>query len=379
MSSAKMHEHQRDKAKTYFAAQGIDRALLASPASVTWLTGFVAPIEVGPNPFQGGPPMLWFEQGNWVLIVVKGLASAAAAFAKEPGCAVLSYEGYTIQGPLSGRTQLLEAMRSLSRNPASGMALEASSAPNSVAALFKSDATRAIDGWSDLFRTIKSEEELAKLRENFRLTDLGHAAASQAVKPGATEMDVYLAAHASIHRAAGERVPIGNDFVVGSRMNNIGGWPSLKEIRSGDSFIVDISTLRYGYWSDSCRTYYADEPSREQRVMHTVVSRALDAGISLLRPGTVARDVDRAMRAVIADAGFPEYPHHGGHGVGVTGHEAPRIVPYSDEVLEAGMVVMLEPGIYLPGETSVRLENGVLITPSGPELLTNHLGSSPTY
>jgi Xaa-Pro aminopeptidase len=78
------------------------------------------------------------------------------------------------------------------------------------------------------------------------------------------------------------------------------------------------------------------------------------------------------VRQFIAAAGYPVYPHHTGHGVGVTGHEAPRIVPYNNEVLAEGMVIMLEPGIYLPGETGVRLEDALLVTATGAEVLTRH-------
>ncbi len=95
-------------------------------------------------------------------------------------------------------------------------------------------------------------------------------------------------------------------------------------------------------------------------------------GISLVQPGAVARDIDRQVREFIAAKGYPVYPHHTGHGVGVSGHEAPRLVPYSEEVLQAGMVIMLEPGIYFPGQTGVRLEDALLVTPTGAELLTHH-------
>lgn len=185
-------------------------------------------------------------------------------------------------------------------------------------------------------------------------------------------MAVYLAAHAAIHLAAGERVPLGNDYVVGSRHNNVGGWPLDHAVGDGDSFIVDISTLRYGYWSDSCATYYAGIPRPKQRAMHECVAAALEAGEALLRPGAIAKEIDAAIHKVVVDAGFPDYPHHTGHGIGVTGHEAPRIVPYNDEVLEPGMVVMLEPGIYLPGECGVRLEHGYLITGNAAERLSKH-------
>ena len=368
-----MHQEQRKKAAEYFSSHGIERALIASPASVKWLTGFAAPIEVGPNPFQGGPPIVWYEAGIFTLVVVEGLAAAAAAFAALPGCRIVTYEGYTIQAPITGHLHLAAALGALVGAHRENPAVEMRDVPYYLGALLTGSADLvAIDGWAEPLRAIKTEEELQKLRETFRLTDVGHAAARGAVQAGATEMDVYLAAHAAIHRAAGERVPIGNDFVVGSRENNIGGWPLYHKIKPGDSVIVDISTIRYGYWSDSCATYYAGEASAKQKAMHDLVSRALDTGIAMLRPGVLARDVDRAMRHVITDAGYPDFPHHGGHGVGVTGHEAPRIVPYNEEVLEEGMVVMLEPGIYFPGETSVRLEEGLLITHEGVEQLTKH-------
>jgi Xaa-Pro dipeptidase len=167
-------------------------------------------------------------------------------------------------------------------------------------------------------------------------------------------------------------VPVGNDCVVGWRPQNIGGWPLDYEIKPKDSLIVDLSVVLDGYWSDSCATYYAGERTPQQEKMHRTVLDALDFAISLVRPGAVAKDIDQKVRQFIADAGYAVYPHHTGHGVGVSGHEAPRIVPYSDEVLQAGMVIMLEPGIYLPGETSVRIEDAVLVTTDGAEILTKH-------
>jgi Xaa-Pro aminopeptidase len=219
---------------------------------------------------------------------------------------------------------------------------------------------------------IKTQEELARLRRNFALTDIGHAAARKAVQTGAREIDVWNALHSAIQAAAGCRVPVGNDCVVGYRQQNIGGWPEDKEIRPHDSVIVDISVLLDGYWSDSCATYYAGERTPQQQKLHGIITDALDFTLSLLRPGAVAREIDEKVRAFIRDAGCEVYPHHTGHGLGVSGHEAPRIVPYSDEVLQPGMVIAVEPGTYIPGETGVRLEDVVLITSDGAELLTHH-------
>jgi Xaa-Pro aminopeptidase len=179
-----------------------------------------------------------------------------------------------------------------------------------------------------------------------------------------------VAAHAAIEDAAGCRVPLGNDCILGRR--GIGGWPTEAEITSTDSIIVDLSAILDGYWSDSCATYYPGERTPEQAKIHQTLKEALDFGISLVKPGAVARDIDGKVKQFIADRGYPVYPHHTGHGVGVSGHEAPRIVPYSDEVLREGMVIMLEPGIFLPGKSGARLEDGMLVTADGAEVLTHH-------
>jgi Xaa-Pro aminopeptidase len=172
-----------------------------------------------------------------------------------------------------------------------------------------------------------------------------------------------------MQEAAQATLPLGNDCTVGRRM---GGPPHPGEILPTDSFIVDLSTIWQGYWSDSCVTYYATEPSPKQAKMHHTVAEALELAIELARPGAVAREIDQQVRQLITDAGFPVYSHHTGHGIGVLGHDAPRIVPHSDEVLKAGMVVMLEPGIYFPGETGIRQEHAILIKDNVGEILTGY-------
>lgn len=377
-----MHEQQRQRAGELLHEKGIDAALFASPASVTWLTGFAPPIQTGPHPFAAAPPLVWWDGERFTLIVVDGLAGAAASFAAEPDGDVLAYRGYTIEAPIDSATHLSAALRNLWEGRSvtrtfRRIGLESWAAPAALRDALSDGPFAAvqwipIDGWLAPLRMVKTEEEVQKLRENFRLTDIGHAAARNAVRAGAREIDVWLAARQAVEAAAGCRVPMGNDCVVGYRAENIGGWPLDHALRPGDSIIVDLSTIRYGYWSDSCATYVAGAPTPRQQAIHEVVGEALAFGASLLRPGAVAGEIDRQLRRFIADAGYPVYPHHSGHGVGVTGHEAPRIVPYSQEILAPGMVILLEPGIYFPGETGVRLEDAFLITEEGAIQLTTH-------
>lgn len=364
-----MHEEQRQRAHEQLRAAGIEYALWSSPASVTWLTGFAPPVQIGPNLFAGGPPLVWYAGNEWTLIVLDSYAAAAAM----SGCRVVSYLGYTIDQPIDGATHLVAALRQAATAVGSHrLGIEERTLPVLLRKALPETATVVpIDDRLVPLRMRKTDEELAKLRANFALTDVGQAAARGAVQPGRTELDVWAATHAAIQQAAGRRVPLGNDCTVGRR-GHLGGWPLDVEIQAGDSFVVDLSTQLHGYWSDSCATYYADEPSQRQIAMHRTVTEALELAITLVKPGAICREIDDQVREFLRKAGYPSYPHHTGHGVGVSGHEEPRIVPYNDRKIEAGMVIMLEPGIYFPEETAIRLEDAVLVTDSGTEILTKH-------
>jgi Xaa-Pro dipeptidase len=324
----------------------------------------------------GGPPLVWYDDGNFTLIVLDTHAELAGSFGQQPECALVSYLGYTIEQPLAGSEHLAAALRqTIGRARAGKVGVEERDVTALLAAVLGAALPSGaeltpIDGWLEPLRVVKTAEELAKLRENFALIDHGQAVARGAVQTGRREIDIWTDVHGAIERAAGQRVPLGNDCLVGRRQANISGWPLDLQIQPSDSLIVDLSTVLHGYWSDSCGTYYAGEPSERQVAMHRTVEGALAFAISLVRPGAIAHEIDRQVRQFIADVGYPVYPHHTGHGVGVTGHEAPRIVPYSEDVLQEGMVIMLEPGIYLPGETAVRLEHAVLVIASGAEVLT---------
>jgi Xaa-Pro aminopeptidase len=364
-----MHQEQRQQTHDLLCQKGIERAIFARPESTKWLTGFAAPVLMGPSLTAASYPLVWYEQGHFALIVVDSLAELAAPFANEPDGQLIVYMGNRLDALISSPGELITALKGVVKGTGK-VGVEQAFVSQLVADQFTE--TVAIDGWLEPLRMIKTEEELAKLRRNFALTDIGFAAGREAVVAGKQEIDVWNAVESAIQKAVGCRVPLGNDCVVGYRQANVGGWPLNYEIRPNDSLIVDISVILDGYWSDGCRTFYAGERTPKQEKMHRTALEALDLAISLARPGIAAREIDQRVRQFIADAGYPVYPHHTGHGVGASGHEAPRIVPYNDEVMREGMVLMFEPGIYFPGETSVRIENGVLIKASGPEILTHH-------
>ncbi|MFI6373588.1 aminopeptidase P family protein [Streptomyces sp. NPDC050546] len=137
-------------------------------------------------------------------------------------------------------------------------------------------------------------------------------------------------------------------------------------IERGDMVVLDFGGLRDGYGSDTSRTVHVGEPSDEERRVHDIVRAAQEAGFRAVQPGATCQDVDRAARAVIADAGYGEYfIHRTGHGIGVTTHEPPYMIEGELQPLVPGMCFSVEPGIYLPGRFGVRIEDIVTVTEDG--------------
>ncbi|WP_030900352.1 MULTISPECIES: aminopeptidase P family protein [unclassified Streptomyces] len=143
-------------------------------------------------------------------------------------------------------------------------------------------------------------------------------------------------------------------------------------IGHGDMVVLDFGGLKDGYGSDTSRTVHVGEPTDEERRVHDVVREAQEAGFRAVRPGAACQDVDRAARAVIADAGYGEYfIHRTGHGIGVTTHEPPYMIEGEEQPLVPGMCFSVEPGIYLPGRFGVRIEDIVTVTEAGGRRLNS--------
>lgn len=373
-----MHQSQRDRTHAYLQQEGISNALFADAVSLAWLAGYAPPIYLGPHPTTGAPPLLWYAEGAWTLIIPDGNTELAAGFAGDGG-SVVTFAGNPYRSP---SLREAEQQRTLAEfwagqaAPSGKVGVESSYATAVAAGLLKRRFVGAeivgLDERLAPLRAIKSAEELAILQRNFDLTKVGHDAARAAIRPGMREIDLWNVMESAILATAGERLALGNDCVLGRREGNVGGPPGDMTLEEHDSLILDISVLRAGYWSDSCAVLTAGSPSDKTRELHAIARDALAFGKSLLKPGAVAGEVDAALRAFVELSGYGDYPHHSGHGVGAAGHELPFVVPGSQDVLAPGMVVMLEPGVYIGGETGVRLEDAFLITEDGAVELTHH-------
>lgn len=375
------HSEQREKASLALQQRGLESALFTDPANITWLTGMAIPLQVGATPFLGNPSYVWFSQGHFTCLVQDSHLGRLGHLEGASDVSVVTYVGYTLDRPIDIPANIRLALEEVlhDRPPRGDVGVEQGHLPATLLETLRrhSQGVTEIDGLLQPLRMVKTGEELHKLRDNFELVRVGHAAARRAVRVGIREIDVWTVVQQAVESSAGRRVPIGNDCVVGRRQANIGGWPEELELRPHDSLILDLSTALHGYWSDSCATYFAGGATPLQRQLHGVVSDALEYGVSLVRPGVRANELHSRLRAFIERAGHTPSPHHSGHAVGASMHEAPRLAPYDETPLEPGMVIMLEPGIYLPGETGVRLEDAVLVTEDGALRMTEHDKSIP--
>lgn len=371
-----MHHDNLDRFQNALRKAGIELALLSNPATITWLTGYAAPIETGPAPFEGGSALAWWQDGELTLLV----SSDEAAVAHTTGASVRDYTGYTIEEPIGGGQRQAEALHALLQEAAVGtnavgVEYEGLTARGLAVlqAVLTSSALRPLDGKFDALRAVKSQDEIDKIIAALALSDLAQDEMEKSIGAGISELALWGHIKSRLELYIGSRLPIVTDLIAGERTAEIGGAPGSYVLQEGDPLIFDVVPRLNGYWGDNARVHFAGIASPEVAQMRDVAWDTLRWGIDQVKPGVVARDLDQAMRARIRQAGYEPYPHHTGHGIGATYHEEPRIVPYNMMQLEEGMVIALEPGIYVPGRGGVRMEHVMLVTADGCHVLTSHL------
>ncbi len=227
-------------------------------------------------------------------------------------------------------------------------------------------------------RRRKEPDEIALLEQCMRATDAGQAWARANIRAGMTELDVYRGVQSASLEAAGRVGLIYGDFRVTSGTSpKAGGLPTQHKLQNGELFILDYSVALEGYRSDFTNVIAIGNPSPEQREVFAVCQRAMSAAEKTLKAETRAADVFAAASAQYVPSsfvakGYDHLTHHAGHGIGLAHPEAPILVPQSDDVLVAGDVVTLEPGLYVEGVGGVRIEHNYLITDTGYRRLSNH-------
>ena len=215
-------------------------------------------------------------------------------------------------------------------------------------------------------RSIKDKSEIENMQKAQQLTDKAFSYILDYLKPGATEKEIALKMEFFMRERGSEGVAF--DFIVVSGKNSSlpHGVPTDKKIEKGDFITMDFGGVWNGYRSDMTRTVAVDFVTDKQRLIYETVLAAQKASLDIIKEGTPCIEVDKAARDLIANAGYGEYFGHGlGHSVGLNVHESPACNLRDKTPLKAGMIMTVEPGIYLPNEFGVRIEDMVAVTENG--------------
>jgi Xaa-Pro aminopeptidase len=339
---------------------GIGLTAIAPTDNLRWVLGFA--------PLYDERACLLLVSADDAAMVMPALNAEQTA-AHAPGIELVRWVDE--DGPRSALRIALERLGALG-GPAPTLAADPEMRADHLLLLQRAlPGTATVDAGELLWplRELKDDAELSALARSAQLADRAVQAAWAACAPGVSERHVAEAINRTFQADGAEP-----EFaLVGSGPN--GAFPhhetGSRTLQDGDAVVIDLGAVLGGYHSDITRMAFLGSPSARYREVHAVVEAAVSAALAATRPGATCGAVDAAARTVIEQAGYGEFfVHRTGHGLGLSGHEPPYVMAGSDVVLGAGMVHSIEPGIYLPGEFGVRLEDIVIVTPDGCERLS---------
>ncbi len=232
-------------------------------------------------------------------------------------------------------------------------------------------ATGPVTGWIEELRMIKSPDEIARIRQSVETNSRAFEQAAARVKPGMRESDLAAELEYRMRRQGAEKPSFETIVAGGARSAWPHAQPTSSRFKSGDLIIVDMGAFQHGYASDMTRMLFLGVPNAKVKRTYRAVLEAQLAAIDAVRPGVKTSAVDAAARKVLKLYGLENaFIHSTGHGLGLEIHESPRIGKRDKTKLQAGMAITIEPGVYLEGFGGIRIEDTVVVTETGCQVLT---------
>jgi len=348
---------RQERLLRHMERQGLDRVALANPKTIHYFTGSLVDATL--------PQAFVIRSSGDSLLVTNAEPSQTAAGRVE------LYTGYTIRRIFNRRTmweEAADAVRGFAAGNAATVALDFEFAPAALVALFSGRPIRNITPALDEMRRRKDPDELDSIRATIALTEAGYAAIKARLEPGMTEYQAQTVIYEAVCHVAETSVDLRGDFACGTRGINGGGPPTNRKVLAGDLYIFDLFPIHEGYMCDLCRTFAAGPPSQLQQNAWAHISQALGMAEGLIRPGVRGCDVYEEIRAHLDnfEPARGSFNHHLGHGLGMDGWEFPWLTPGSDQVIQEGEVIAIEPGLYSEAmQGGIRLEHNYLVGKNG--------------
>jgi len=344
---------------------GVDALLITNPVNVTYLTGFTG------------------DSSHLVCTAKQFILVSDSRFEEQirEECT-----GVDVHIRMHNELTYEASAEVLTKTGSKAVALEAGHATLAFMSTLQEKAAKltltSLDGRVEALRALKDPSEVEQIRAAVRAAERAFVMFKSMLREQDTEKDMVDALEAYVRRSGAKGCSFPPIVAVGERGALPHAPPTSRSLGEGSKVLVDWGADML-YKSDLTRTFrspFGTSPSRRNKAervgynfeqVHEVVCNAQDAAIAAVQSGVPAKDVDAAARKVITAAGFGEHFTHGlGHGIGLEVHEAPRVRMNSNDVLETGMVITLEPGIYVPGWGGVRVEDDFLVTKDGAIRLT---------
>lgn len=366
-----MSENSRiDRLRSYMADNGLSAALLLKPANQHYITKFKAIIY--------SRPIVVFVTADKTTMIVPGLEERHAGEEAGVDELIVYYEHpEKADRGVSAWDALAGLVKGLGAKPVIGV--EESVCPVGLAGMLRDWGAEPADLDSLIIglRLVKDDEELDLLRRAGELVNLAVTTTLGELRPGRSELEVESLGDVAMLRRAGERFP--GQVVEGLAMTTSGVERTvlphaLSSARCFDQREILIHSRQIGlqgYRAECERTVFIGRPTDRQAEVFQAAYEAQQAAIAAIRAGATCKSIDQAARGVIQAAGLGEYAvHRTGHGLGLEAHEAPYLRFDDDSPLRAGMVVSIEPGIYVPGVGGFRHSDTVIVTETGGEVIT---------
>lgn len=346
-----------------FANAGIDGLLVTHPTNRRYLTGFTAG-DTPPNESSGHLII-----GSTDIALVTGSVNVTQATAQAPHVRVLNRDPSWSECDAA----LIQAFGIKRIGYEAQAMLEAvySGISETLKAASYDFEWIPSDGLVEELRAVKSPEEIALLKKAFEITNATFEQVAPTIRVGQTEAEIAWKIHQTFVELGAEGPAFPTIVAAGTNAARPHHEPGATIIREGQPIVIDMGAQYEGYCADLTRTVWVGEPDQQLNAVYPVVAAAVEHVFERLHPGVTGSNMDDVARDYIAGHGFGDaFTHSLGHGVGLRVHEAPSFSKCSEDIIAPGNVVTIEPGVYLPEWGGVRVEDVVLITDDGFEILT---------
>lgn len=342
-----------DKLRKAMDSRGFDTTLIFSPENIRYFAGF-----------RGTSAALIITQKDTLLLT--DFRYVEQATNEAPLYEVIQHAGGQL--PESVGQQIMKMN-------VTNLGIEEATLPIGILKTLKNEALKGsfspIDNEINEIRKIKDPSEIEHIKKGIALCDLAFVHILDFIQPGLSEKEIGLELEYIMKKNGAEGIKGNHVIASGERSALPHGAASERIVNAGEFVKMDIGAIVDGYYSDFTRTVVIGEPSEKQLEIYGIVRKAQEAALDAIGPGKICSELDEVARSIIRDAGYGDHFGHSlGHSLGLNIHEKPAMRSTDHSVLEPGMVITVEPGIYLPGWGGVRIEDLLVITEEGYENFT---------